>query len=201
MGWGKGSGAMIKGVRVPERAYHIILWVVSIVFAGFIVGLGNLIIGDLPQVEERVLPESSIESPDARNIRLELAAIAARHGQIDDKLEIERLQLDQARRASQTGTETFQAWIQARTATTNPQGIATVTTWMDETTATKAVTNNATNRKAPRLISSSYTIRIASEPSNAASKTSPLKPITRCARAKSTCDNHSCGTNCSPYMV
>ena len=112
---------MIKGARVPERAYHIILWVVSIVFAGFIVGLGNLIIGDLPQVEERVLPETTIESPDARNIRVELAAIAARHGQIDDKLEIERLQLDQAKRASQTGTETFQAWIQARTATTNPQ--------------------------------------------------------------------------------
>ena len=112
---------MIKGARVPERAYHVVLWVVSIVFAGFIVGLGNLIIGDLPQVEERVLPETFVESPDSRNIRVELAAIAVRRGAIDDKLQIERLQLDQARRASQTATETFQAWIQARTATTNPQ--------------------------------------------------------------------------------
>ena len=76
---------MIKGARVPERAYHVVLWVVSIVFAGFIVGLGNLIIGDLPQVEERVLPETFVESPDSRNIRVELAAIAVRRGAIDDK--------------------------------------------------------------------------------------------------------------------
>ncbi len=43
-----------RGVRVPERAYRIVLWVVSIVFAGFIVGLGNLVIGDLPMVESQV---------------------------------------------------------------------------------------------------------------------------------------------------
>ena len=30
-------------------------------------------------------------------------------------------ELEQAQKLSQTGTETFQAWIQTRTATTNPQ--------------------------------------------------------------------------------
>ena len=112
---------MAKGVRVPERVYRIVLWVVSLVFAGFIVGLGNLVIGDLPQVEERIGPGQYVESPAIKKVRADIKAIDGRRSVIDDKLEIARLQLDQAQKASQTGTETFQAWIQTRTATTNPQ--------------------------------------------------------------------------------
>ncbi|WP_245647637.1 zinc ribbon domain-containing protein [Novosphingobium lentum] len=112
---------LVKGVRVPERAYRIVLWVVSLVFAGFIIGLGNLVIGDLPMVEQQVVPEVSTSSPQMVRLRSDLTAIAARRGQIDDKLEIAKLQLTQAQRASQTGSETFAAWIAARTATTDPQ--------------------------------------------------------------------------------
>ena len=112
---------MAKGVRVPERAFGIAMWVVSVVLAAFIVGLGNLVIGDLPQVEQAISQDQFVQSAPAQKIRTELAAITARRGAIDDKLEIARLQLEQAQKASTTGTETFQAWIQARTATTTPQ--------------------------------------------------------------------------------
>ena len=113
--------AILKSVRVPERAYGIVLWLVSVLLAGFIVGLGSLVIGDLPQVEQQVSEEQFIDAPAIAKLRGELRSIEARRGQIDDKLEIVRLQLEQAQKASQTGNETFQAWIQARTATTNPQ--------------------------------------------------------------------------------
>jgi predicted RNA-binding Zn-ribbon protein involved in translation (DUF1610 family) len=112
---------MAKGVRVPEKAFGIAMWVVSVILAAFIVGLGNLVIGDLPQVEQQVTPDQFVQSAPAQKIRTELADIAIRRGTIDDKLEIARLQLEQAQKASTTGTETFQAWIQTRTATTNPQ--------------------------------------------------------------------------------
>ncbi len=112
---------MAKGVRVPERAFGIAMWVVSIVLAAFIIGLGNLVIGDLPQVEQTISQEQFTESGATKKIRDELKAIEARRGAIDDRLEIARLQLEQAQKASTTGTETFQAWIQTRTATTNPQ--------------------------------------------------------------------------------
>ena len=112
---------MTKGVRVPERAYGIVLWIVSLVFAGFIVGLGNLVIGDLPQVERQVASGPITESPAQIKVRGELAVLDTRRAVIDDKLAIARMQLEQTQRASQTGTETFQAWIAARTATTNPQ--------------------------------------------------------------------------------
>ena len=112
---------LIKGVRVPERGYRVVLWLVSIVFAGFIVGLGNLIIGDLPMVEEQSYSEPFAQTPEQVRIAGELRAIDARTGQIDDRLEIVRLQLEQAQKASNTGRETFRAWIETRTATTNPE--------------------------------------------------------------------------------
>lgn len=112
---------MMKGARVPERAYSIVLWVVSVVFAGFIIGFGNLVIGDLPQVEKTVTPQQFSESAAMQKLRKDLQTIQNRRGEIDDKLQIARLQRNQAQRASKTATETFQAWIQTRTATTNPQ--------------------------------------------------------------------------------
>lgn len=112
---------MIKGVRVPERAYRIVLWAVSVIFAGFLIGLGNLVIGDLPQVESTLTQDQFVESTAAAQVRAELATIEQRRGALEDRLEIARLQLDQAQKASRTGTETFQAWIATRTATTNPQ--------------------------------------------------------------------------------
>lgn len=112
---------MTKGVRVPERAFAIAMWAVSVVLAVFIVGLGNLVIGDLPQVESEISQAQFTDTAAVRRIETELATIRERRAVIDDKLEVARLQLEQAQKASQTGSETFQAWIQTRTATTNPQ--------------------------------------------------------------------------------
>ncbi|MCJ2177647.1 zinc ribbon domain-containing protein [Novosphingobium album (ex Hu et al. 2023)] len=112
---------MIKGARVPERAYAIVLWVVSIVFAGFLIGFGNLIIGDLPQVENVIIPEQFVDSARNRQLQDDLKKAEDRRTEIDDKLAIARLQLQQAQSASRTARETFQAWIQTRTATTDSQ--------------------------------------------------------------------------------
>lgn len=111
---------MIKGVRVPERVYRGVLWLVSVVFAGFIIGLGNLVIGDLPMVEEQVYTAPAEETPAVRAVRAEIRKIGESRTAIDDKLEIQRLQLEQAQRQSSTANDTFKAWIAARTATTNP---------------------------------------------------------------------------------
>ena len=111
---------MAKGVRFPEKAFGVAMWVVSVILAAFIVGLGNLVIGDLPQVESSISQDQFADKATTERIAGELRSIRERRGVIDDKLEVARLQLEQAQKASTTGTETFQAWIQARTATTNP---------------------------------------------------------------------------------
>jgi len=111
---------MIKGVRVPERAYRGVLWLVSIVFAAFIIGLGNLVIGDLPLLDQQVMAEPPAPSAEQQRIQREILDLGVRRAAIDDQLEIERLQLEQAQTASTNGTETFRAWIATRTATTDP---------------------------------------------------------------------------------
>ena len=115
---------MMKGARVPERAYNVVLWVVSVVFAGFIIGLGNLIIGDLPLVERHVLADNGVTfgSPAMRHVapNPEIATIEKQVAELSDRQEIAQLQLAQAKKASETGTAAFEAWIAARTATTNP---------------------------------------------------------------------------------
>ncbi len=114
------SAGIMRGARVPERIYAAVLWIVSIVFAGFIIGLGNLVIGDLPQVENTVTIEQFTDTPAVEAVDGELRQVRQEIGSIQDQLDVARLQLEQARSASQTGTETFQAWISTRTATTNP---------------------------------------------------------------------------------
>ncbi len=112
---------LVRGVRAPERIYRGVLWLVSIIFACFLVGLGNLVIGDLPLLDQAVVEQPSGLTAEQRQIDAELSDISKQTGPIDDRLEIARLQLQQAQRASQNGTETFTAWIAARTATTDPR--------------------------------------------------------------------------------
>ncbi len=111
----------LKSVGVPGRAYELMLWTLSVVFAVFIVGLGNLIIGDLPQVEEPVRLEQFHDSERSAALLSGLGDIVERRGAIETRLEIVRLQLEQAQTLSKTATESFEAWIKTRSVTTDPR--------------------------------------------------------------------------------
>lgn len=112
---------MLKSIRAPERTYSAVLWVLSIIFAGFIIGLGNLVIGDLPVVDRHIIAKAPELSPQQEANNLAIRKAEQARTALDDRLEIERLKEQQAVRASRNGQETFRAWIATRTATTNPQ--------------------------------------------------------------------------------
>lgn len=111
---------VMKGIRVPERLYKGVLWLVSIVFAAFLIGFGNLLIGDLPQVESEVAIEQYTESAEVTGLKQQLEEIDRDRAAANDRLELLVIQRDKATSETQTAKQTFEAWIRTRTATTDP---------------------------------------------------------------------------------
>ncbi len=129
---------MLKTARVPERLYEVVMWLVSLIFAGFLVGLGNLVIGDLPQIETTLTQEQFLDQRAIAQLRGERTVIERRQGAIADRLDVARLQLEQAQQASTTTRESFEAWIKTRIATTDPRQDPEVLTRTRQLEALKA---------------------------------------------------------------
>ena len=53
---------MSKGLRLSETWFNRGLWVIALIFAAFLIGLGSLVVGDLPQVEESLSVERYMDA-------------------------------------------------------------------------------------------------------------------------------------------
>lgn len=79
--------------RRTERWFRYGLWLLSIVFAGFLIGLGGKIVNDLPKVQD--VPELSYYIEDKEQYR----ALSERKAQLESALTQNQNRLDQARLA------------------------------------------------------------------------------------------------------
>lgn len=108
---------MSKGVRLSETWFNRGLWLIALIFAGFLIGLGSLVVGDLPQVEQQLSQESYLDQKAIQPIR---SALAAKDKQVEVKnAELERLRL-QAESANKNFTQTkssFDNWAETRRVT------------------------------------------------------------------------------------
>lgn len=107
-------------LRVPERLFALAMWVVSLVFASFLIGLGGKVVGELPGVEQRIGLEQFVDS--AQDAGLRARADSLRELLRDREAERERLALAEttAGNAYAAARESFTNWIATRTATTDP---------------------------------------------------------------------------------
>lgn len=119
---------MAKGLRLTEKWMNRGLWLVALVFASFLIGLGGTVVGDLPRVEKQL---SLDDFMDARAVEPLRSAIkkAQRAGEAADAdLEQARLKQNVARADSAATRETFDNWLATRAATQlsgqNPELIA-----------------------------------------------------------------------------
>ena len=111
---------MFKSLRVPERLFQIAMWLVSFLFASFLIGLGGKIVGDLPGVDERITLEQFLEPAQvARNrfVQDSLARLARGRTTARDR---SQLRLVAAANSYRNGRQTFDNWVATRTATTDP---------------------------------------------------------------------------------
>ena len=111
---------MFKSLRVPEGFFRVVMWAVSIVFAGFLIGLGGRIIADLPRLESQVTLEQFADQTALQSIRVEIARLEARERELSDQREQAGLAFTAVSNAYQSARASFSNWIQTRTVTTDP---------------------------------------------------------------------------------
>ena len=108
---------MRSGPRLSERWFSRALWLVAFVFAGFLVGLGSLLVGDLPEVEQRHTLEEFLDRTRSAEVAERLKAIRRDAEDNRRQAEQDQLALEAARSASASARETFANWLRTRDAT------------------------------------------------------------------------------------
>lgn len=111
---------MKKSLRLSETWFNRGLWLVALVFAGFLIGLGGQIVQDLPGIDRQLNLDDYIDSAKARPLRMQLQR--AEQSAQEARLEQQQAQLlrDAAQSDSRNASESFSSWIATRQATQQP---------------------------------------------------------------------------------
>jgi predicted RNA-binding Zn-ribbon protein involved in translation (DUF1610 family)/heme/copper-type cytochrome/quinol oxidase subunit 4 len=111
---------MFKSLFVPERLFRLAMWIVSLVFASFLIGLGSTIIGDLPRIEEPLTIEQFADQSALQSARAQIQRLRDVERELSDRREQAILQLTAVTNAYQSARSAYSNWITTRTATTDP---------------------------------------------------------------------------------
>ncbi|MBK8072787.1 MAG: serine endopeptidase [Ramlibacter sp.] len=108
---------MSKALRLSEKWFRRGLWLVALVFASFLIGLGGTVVGDLPRVEKRLELDNFLHRPTADKLRAEIKAARQASEESQTAVDQARLKLQVARSDSNAARETFNNWLATRRAT------------------------------------------------------------------------------------
>jgi hypothetical protein len=108
---------MSKALRLSEKWFRRGLWLVALVFASFLIGLGGTVVGDLPRVEKRLELDDFLHRPAADKLRAEIKAARQASEESQTAVDQARLKLQVARSDSNAARETFNNWLATRRAT------------------------------------------------------------------------------------
>ncbi|WP_028995390.1 zinc ribbon domain-containing protein [Azonexus hydrophilus] len=108
---------MSKALRWSERWFRFGLWIVAVVFASFLIGLGGNIVENLPRVEQRLTLDSFLDQAAAERLRSEIEAAQQARQTAQDAHDQAQLKLNIARSDASTARDTFNNWLATRRAT------------------------------------------------------------------------------------
>ena len=108
---------MSKALRLSEKWFRRGLWLVALVFAGFLIGLGGTIVGDLPRVEKQLVVEDFVDRAAYGRLKDEVRAARKAEEEAETALQQAQLQRSKARSESAAERETFNNWLATRQAT------------------------------------------------------------------------------------
>lgn len=108
---------MSKSLRLSEKWFRRGLWLVALLFAWFLTGLGSTIVGDLPKVEQPRQLEEFMDQTRTPALRQAIEAAGRDADAARDSLEQAQLKWQVARADNQAARETFNNWLATRHAT------------------------------------------------------------------------------------
>ena len=111
---------MFKSLFVPERLFRLAMWIVSLVFASFLIGLGGTVIRDLPRVEQPLTIEQFADQTALGRARTEVRRLRDVERDLEDQRAQASLRLTAVSNAYQSARAAYSNWISTRTATTDP---------------------------------------------------------------------------------
>lgn len=119
---------MTKGLRLSEKWFQRGLWLIALLFAAFLIGLGSLVVGDLPRVEKPIDAEAFMDQARLRPERAAIQADEDKLSAIGDARQRQQDAVNRAQAATQGEKDSFDTWIATRSATQqnsqNPEVLA-----------------------------------------------------------------------------
>lgn len=112
---------MGKSLRLSEKWFNRGLWLLALVFAGFLIGLGGTLVGDLPQVERQQGLEDFMDPAATATARADQRQANQARRAAQDALEQAQLQQAAAARSYTANRETFDNWLATRQTTQRPE--------------------------------------------------------------------------------
>ena len=108
---------MSKTLRLTEKWMRRGLWLVAIVFAGFLIGLGGTLVGDLPKVEKQLSLDDFMDRAASTALRNGIKNTERAAQEADDALAQAQLKRRVAQADTLAARETFNNWLATRHAT------------------------------------------------------------------------------------
>ncbi|SEJ33440.1 hypothetical protein SAMN04244572_03575 [Azotobacter beijerinckii] len=108
---------MSKAQRLSEKWFRLVLWIIAVVFAGFLIGLGGTLMKNLPLVEESLHSEDFIDRPAAEQAHQAIEQQRRLAQEIRDAQDQAQLKLEVARQDSLSARDSLNAWLASRQAT------------------------------------------------------------------------------------
>lgn len=111
---------MASNLRFSEKWFNRGLWLVALLFAYFLIGLGGTIVGDLPKIESKLSVRDFVDQPASAQLNAQLKTLERDEQALNDKLERSRLELQAARADYEAARQSFDAWTSTRNSTQRP---------------------------------------------------------------------------------
>ncbi len=111
---------MRRSLRLSERWFHRGLWIVALLFAFCLVGLGSIVVDDLPHVERHAQREDFLDQAAVQPLQRMIDQ--GKHAEADATSAGEQaaLKLQAAQQAYANAKEAFGSWVETRKATNLP---------------------------------------------------------------------------------